>query len=340
MSGRRDNERDFERFLAGEDAQLSAIYRKLPGAEPNGKLDAAVLSLARRAVGAQHTTTPRRHSAWRLRHGWVLGLGSAAGLVLAAGIAWQLRTTIERDAAPTTDGRAMPAQDVVIVSAIERRATPASTLPESAAPSTRTRPTEKSAAAASADRTTSTFDKETQPQSQAAIPRRNDTRQRRETQDGYTLSFSAAKTTPQPAPLIKRAEKAAIEPFSADVEASTQSLNQAEMADAETAAPLVSTNSVERKAELATGANRANELAEMPKPTAERKLKGTTVGAAPSRSATLMRNTQLKPKDWVVLMKELVRDGRDAEARENLALFLRKYPRYPLPDEIKALAPP
>jgi hypothetical protein len=65
--------------LPGE-RELAALYARLPKAEPDAALDAAVLAQADRAVPA------RRH-----RARWPVALGSAAVLVLAAGLAWQLR---------------------------------------------------------------------------------------------------------------------------------------------------------------------------------------------------------------------------------------------------------
>lgn len=64
--------------LPGE-RELAALYARLPKAEPDAALDAAVLAQADRAVPA------------RRRARWPVALGSAAVLVLAAGLAWQLR---------------------------------------------------------------------------------------------------------------------------------------------------------------------------------------------------------------------------------------------------------
>lgn len=64
-----------------DEQALAALYARLPRAEPDPALDAAVLAAAARA------TPPRR------RPRWPVALGSAAVLVLAAGVAWQLRDT-------------------------------------------------------------------------------------------------------------------------------------------------------------------------------------------------------------------------------------------------------
>ncbi len=64
-----------------DEQALAALYARLPRAEPDPALDAIVLAAAARA------TPPRR------RPRWPVALGSAAVLVLAAGVAWQLRDT-------------------------------------------------------------------------------------------------------------------------------------------------------------------------------------------------------------------------------------------------------
>ncbi|GAA0905931.1 hypothetical protein GCM10009552_12530 [Rothia nasimurium] len=63
-----------------DEHDLAGLYARLPRTEPDPALDAAVLAAAKAA-------TPRR------RPRWPLALGSAAVLVLAAGLAWQLRET-------------------------------------------------------------------------------------------------------------------------------------------------------------------------------------------------------------------------------------------------------
>lgn len=70
--------------LTPEERELAALYRRLPQDEPPPALDAAILAQARQAVQPQRTRN--RRGAQR----WVLGLGSAAALVLAAGVGWHV----------------------------------------------------------------------------------------------------------------------------------------------------------------------------------------------------------------------------------------------------------
>ncbi len=108
--------------LPGE-AELAALYRQLPRSEPAPALDAAVLRAAAQALEGsagqpriERRQAPRRSSDWahpeprsaiaarvipsidagartrrrRIPH-WLIGLGSAASLVLVAGLAWHMR---------------------------------------------------------------------------------------------------------------------------------------------------------------------------------------------------------------------------------------------------------
>ncbi|MEP7096239.1 MAG: hypothetical protein ABI748_01130 [Dokdonella sp.] len=80
MTTSRDRDQDLNRLLDDDGGEFGTLYRRLPRAEPPRRLDRAVLGNAARAV---HGQTPYRHR-------WVVGFGSVAGVVLAAGIAWHV----------------------------------------------------------------------------------------------------------------------------------------------------------------------------------------------------------------------------------------------------------
>jgi hypothetical protein len=104
-SGNEKFERDFESFLSGDDARLSALYRKLPQAEPDARIDAAVRAMARRGVAPAH---PRATAGTR----WLPMLGAAAVVALAAGIAVRLGPQLwQRPPAPSEAG-SIPAPSV------------------------------------------------------------------------------------------------------------------------------------------------------------------------------------------------------------------------------------
>lgn len=101
MTMPRDREHDLERLLGDDGGEFSMLYRRLPRDEPPRRLDRAVLGEAARAVRGQ---TPRRHR-------WLVGLGSAAGVVLAAGIAWHVGQDALREQSQDT-GRFVPVEPI------------------------------------------------------------------------------------------------------------------------------------------------------------------------------------------------------------------------------------
>ncbi|QWT21811.1 hypothetical protein KPL74_07340 [Bacillus sp. NP157] len=74
-----------------DERELAALYARLPKAEPDAALDDAVLAAAARATPTARPVVPRH------RTRWPLALSSAAVLVLAAGIGWQMREQPIRD---------------------------------------------------------------------------------------------------------------------------------------------------------------------------------------------------------------------------------------------------
>lgn len=141
--------------LPGE-ADLAALYRQLPQNEPGPALDAAVLRAAAQALAPdeESATAPRerRKAARKLgdwthpknpapstpaalpaainrrRPRWLIALGSAATLVLAAGLAWHMRgMPLPESAQPSTSGVA-PAEVSAAAPAL-RAAPPGATMP-------------------------------------------------------------------------------------------------------------------------------------------------------------------------------------------------------------------
>ncbi|HEY0198345.1 MAG TPA: hypothetical protein VGC19_07370 [Rhodanobacter sp.] len=84
---------DHDDELPGE-AELAALYRKLPKSEPGPALDAAVLRAAAEALASANAnpqTIAGGAQARKPRTRWLIPLSSAATLVLAAGLAWHMR---------------------------------------------------------------------------------------------------------------------------------------------------------------------------------------------------------------------------------------------------------
>ena len=132
MSNHQQFDREFEEFLNEEDSRIAALYRKLPRPEPDAKLDAAVLAMARRAAAAAPPTrarTPR----------WVPALSAAAVLALAAGIAFRTGPTVWQQQSvpnaqrPLGENAAAPAPAAAANTATKQRAE-ADALKDQAAP--------------------------------------------------------------------------------------------------------------------------------------------------------------------------------------------------------------
>ena len=98
--------RDPDDLLREGGGETGDLYRRLPRYEPPRRLDRAVLNEAARAV---HSGKPPR------RQRWIVGIGSAAGLVLAAGLAWCIghEPMSTNDAvAPAAAPRVVPVQPI------------------------------------------------------------------------------------------------------------------------------------------------------------------------------------------------------------------------------------
>lgn len=98
--------RDPDDLLRDGGGEIGDLYRRLPRYEPPRRLDRAVLNEAARAV---HSGKPPR------RQRWIVGVGSAAGLVLAAGLAWRIghEPIGHNDAvAPAASPRVVPVEPI------------------------------------------------------------------------------------------------------------------------------------------------------------------------------------------------------------------------------------
>ncbi len=107
----RDREHDLERLLADDAGEFGALYRRLSRVDPPRRLDRAILGEAARAARGRLPRQPR----------WVVAVGSAAGIVLAAGIAWQVGRQLDRQDMPESRGTAPQVVPVKPISESESR---------------------------------------------------------------------------------------------------------------------------------------------------------------------------------------------------------------------------
>lgn len=113
--------------LSPEERALAQALSKLgPHGGPSPGLDARILGAARAAV--QEAPAARGATAPPTRRRWPLGMGVAASVLLAAGIAWQLRPTQQVPVASEVPALATP--ETAVMSAPAEQAADAGAAPE------------------------------------------------------------------------------------------------------------------------------------------------------------------------------------------------------------------
>jgi hypothetical protein len=279
--------------LAREERELAALYRQLPRVEPDAALDARVLAEADRAVGRPARRRPQP---------WLVGLGSAAALVLVAGIAWHMRPMLDESRLPAMapDGPAAareqsaPDDRLPRVPAEAPMSAPAPALPE-ATPSKSASP-----AGAGAARPAAPF---VLPEPEAAESKRDADR---------------APTRPRPQSIDRERARR---------EAGPRDLPR----------PVLDTAPLMQPSPLpsAPAAPPAPRAPPAPPPPA-----GSMHGEA-AGSAVVSKKVGI-PQGIESLLdaaREALRQGDEATARKHVRTLLRDYPQFTLPDDLEALGP-
>lgn len=288
MSG--PNDRDLDRLLADDGGDLAALYRRLPKAEPPRRLDRSVLGAAARA---SHGYTPRRQR-------WMIGFGSAAGIVLAAGVAWHVGQDALRSERQLSTPAAMSAEPA------RPTYVPVAPISEPAPRARDQAPVQEMSAAAAAAASPAT--------KQAPSPQKSE---------------AMAKAAPKPSVVREEsvAQPAATGPAPPPPAAAPQAFPPAD-AERVQADSAVGAND-------ALGAGVANDALDAQSKGRARQRSGAA--PSPSGSVELRRDLQLDPQTWLARIDELLRAGRRQQAIESLRLFRNAHPDYPLPDELRAL---
>jgi hypothetical protein len=239
------------------------------------------------------------------RQRWIVGVGSVAGLVLAAGIAWRIGhdAMSENAIAPAAAPSVVPVQPIDGTTRAKREQ-PA--ISESAAPNAQLAPAPSKPGASS-----------------GAAGRADVTREERKARVAAKLATPAPKPAAAPPP-------PAAEPFPAEVRqraaTADKDLEKSDAFDA-AAAP-------EKKA--ASGAASAGAIA--PATGLERHQSTKSMSSTPpSGSVELQRDMQLAPLAWLAHIRALERDGRRQQASESLRLFIRVHPDRRVPPDLQAL---
>ncbi len=291
---RRAPEQDLERLLDADRGEFGAIYDRLARAEPPRRLDRAILAEASRAALGQRAPLTQR---------WLLGLGSAAGLVLAAGIAWQVGREVETKQSEPA-GSAAPKsapREVVPVQPIGSAAAPLDVQPPppAIAPPAMSRAGEREAGQRKAEAERSRRDERTELAKPAPAPR------------------PAAR--PAAADAVTRAAEQSMAPAAAEAVIPEAAAEPAPAFDAASSA--------------ADGLAGGSAAASAARPKAARER----MPAAPSTSMKLRANMQLAPDAWIAEIRRLADAGQLQQAIENLRLFQRMHPDWPVDEDLRRL---
>jgi hypothetical protein len=288
-----DPDRDIDDLLGDDGGKIGNLYRRLPRYEPPRRLDRAVLSEAARAV---HSGKPPR------RQRWLVGVGSAAGLVLAAGIAWR----IGHDPM-NANNAAGPASQVVPVQPISESASAKREAPAQSADA----PAEADAAAASESRLQGAADNRAAKDELKTVERKA-----KAARQPASAAPMKAPETPKPAPPPSVASPRA-EPFPAAPE-QRERAQEFEKSSAGKSEPTEAGGAAVQQ-------------------TAPASARGLSSPTQLSGSVELRRDMELAPQDWLAHVRLLLRQGRPQQASESLRLFQRAHPDWTIPDDLRPL---
>lgn len=292
MSPRRDPDQDINRLLDADRGDFAKVYDRLSRAEPPARLDRIVLGEAARAIRSNRAPRAQR---------WLMGFGTAAGIVLAAGIAWQVGQQVDQQD-KAMQGAATP-REVIPVSPISDSASSSTESAAVVAP-----PADTGAAAAA-------------PMKQDATPKKVRAAPRQAPPPPAAAPAPPPPPEPAPKPETASAERQEAAPQSAAAEP----FPAAKASAAESAADSDSLGRLGMQPEQERARNQDSEFAA-----------GAT---APSTSMRLHRNMRLEPEAWLGEIQRLEEQGHHQEALENLRLFRRKYPDWKIPEDLQHLDP-
>lgn len=294
MNQPHDRERDLERLLDEGGGELGALYRRLRRVEPPRRLDRVVLGEAARAVRGR---APRRQR-------WLVGFGSAAGIVLAAGIAWRVGQEALQQRPGAVAPQVIQVQPIT-ESAPRHRERAADAVRQTAAPPPAAMQAEPAAPPPPAV--------VAPPAARRAAPKAQSPARPAQTPAAAPAPFpEASAPPPPPAPMSP--------PLATPAPAAS--------------APLSSAAANAAEAKSANGAVEVEDRAAA----APLERKRSSAPTAPSTSAELRRDMQLAPADWLAHIRQLLHQGRRQQAAESLRLFRRAHPDWTLPAELDALS--
>ena len=307
------------------DAEERALAARLPRphgrSEPGPDLDARILAAARTALEpARPGTTARRRS-------WIAPTAVAASLLLAVGLAWQLRPPAALEAsvpATTATAAADASGDALSSPAIEAAPAPAAV------------------AVPSVDL------EQRQPMPQPLEPTRVAKHEHAAVAPlaAAEITEIAAAPAPPPAPPAPAAPAAAMadEAFASTPPAAEQAATAPARAAA--LAKSAQTGSISRESAAAAGSASLRQQAPPARATDNATLDSTAVPRAKQAAAEPDEEVPPATADapevrdaWLKRIGELLKQGKHDEAKASLAEFRRRYPDVSLPTDLRKLEP-
>ncbi|MET0808456.1 MAG: hypothetical protein ABWX93_06835 [Pseudoxanthomonas sp.] len=324
--------------LTLEERELALLLsRQGPHGEPSAALDSRILGAAHAAVGRHPTRKPKPR--------WPVAMGLAASVVLAVGIAWQLRP-VQQSATLSEAPVAYPAGENSAAAASDSGM--ASAQPAEAANETAVADRAASVAPAPVDVVAPPAAPISKPQPLPA-PALARSRQPRPTTQTLAPSASpvvgppgrydagiAPPAPPPPAPAATMAPAEATEPAPAFVaDAQADALARQEAAAVQEA---VHNSNAAAAKQAATHGDKAASARDMEP---NRELDRVEVSGSRLRRTDLQvpvsEDAQLAVDEWLERVRTRYGLGDAGAARQSLLLFVRDHPEEPVPDDLEPL---
>ena len=308
MSGNEKLDRELESFLAEENSRVAALYRKLPRHEPDAKLDAAVIAMARSAVATK-----------RSRNHWMPAVSAAAITLLVVGVSY--RTVVQQWNQRAT----LPSQNSVSEPVVA---------PSASAPQAQAFP------AAPASERAQSGPSNVAPVDAKPVPSPpvSDALARRKADDLARVRETMARQGAAATAMTKRVDKAADAPSRAaplqQLDSNVVAPRQSEKETSGTGVPS-QTQAEQPSGRVESSAGDANSPLASPAPAPMASPEPAI--AATAAAMKIAPGTHLYPEHWIANIQQLLRNNKREDALRNLNEFRKNYPDYPLPDELRDL---
>lgn len=332
--------------LTPEERELAQLTGRLgPHGEPSPALDARILAAAHAAVASQQARKPRSR--------WPVAMGVAASVVLAVGVAWQLRPLQQVAAVSEAPVQASEALDgsadaaAVAAPAPQAASDEASTASATVASSIAERPADATAVAP-----LSTPRRVEEPRAGAAASTTVADSARNHAASRDTDAYSAPRppAAPPPPPPPPAAAAAMPAPKGLIAREPTPETPRAFTSEADSPVDTVNvTGSSSSNQAVQTRQEAAERTENKARAAAETAKEGAALDRIEVSGSRLQRtdlqvpvsdDARLPVKDWLERIRTRYGLGDADAARQSLQLFMREHPRQSIPDDLAPLLEP